>query len=66
MVVGLLLNKFRGHIERGPFNRMQDLRVGGHSPRKAEVAELDHTICGEEDILRFHIPVNNAVRMQVM
>lgn len=61
VVVGLLLYQFRGHIERGPFNRMQDLRVGGHCPRKAEVAELDHTICREEDILRFHVPVNNAV-----
>ena len=36
-----------------------------HQPGKPEVAEFDHTELGDQDVLGFHVPMNNLSRRRI-
>jgi len=46
-------------------NRCQYKCVGAHRACKSKVAESHHTPFAEQNILRFHIPVQNPVSVQI-
>lgn len=74
VVVRLLLDQLRRHVQRGALglaeqpvylDRGEHNRVRAHRAREAEVAELDDAVVADEDVLGLHIPVDNAVFVQV-
>ena len=65
MVVRLLLDQLRGHVERGALDRGQHKGVQTEVPGEAEVTELGPTFGVEEDVLGFDVPVADAVRVDI-
>ena len=65
-VVRLLHYELRCHVKRRPLDTREDDRVRGHGPREAEVAQLDAAVGANEDVLRLHVAVDDAVRVQVV
>ena len=66
MVVGLLLDKLWSHVQGGPLDGCEDHGVAGHGPGKPKVAELDDAIGPDQDVLRLHVPVDDAVGVQIV
>mmetsp|Transcript_23406 Transcript_23406/g.56011 ORF Transcript_23406/g.56011 Transcript_23406/m.56011 type:complete len:249 (-) Transcript_23406:293-1039(-) len=66
VVVGLLLHQLRRHVQRGALDGGEHHRVAGHGPREAKVAELHGPIAPDEDVLRFHVPVDDPVGVEVV
>ena len=66
VVVRQLLHQLRRHVERRTLDRGQHDRIGRHRPREAEIAELHDSIGGYQYVLRFHVSVDDAMRMQIV
>lgn len=65
-VVRLLLHELGCHVQGRSLDAGQDDRVGGHRPREAEVAELDPAVGADQNVLRLHVAVNDAVGVEVV
>ena len=66
MVVRLLLHQLGRHVQRRSFDAREHHGVGGHGSRESKVAELDHAPAPDEDVLRFHVAVDDAVAVEVV
>ena len=66
MVVRKLLDEFWGQVKRRALNGGQNDCVGRHRTSESKIAELDYTVSRDQDVLRFHISVNDPVRVQVV
>ena len=66
MVVRLLLHQLGRHVQRRSFDAREHHGVRGHGSRESKVAELDHAPAADEDVLRFHVAVDDAVAVEVV
>lgn len=66
MVVRLLLHELGRHVQRRALDGREDERVVGHGPGEPEVAELHGAVGADEDVLRLHVAVDDAVRVEVV
>ena len=66
MIVGLFLDNFGGHVERSSFEGGEDLGLVAHVAGKPKIAEFNDPVGGHEDILGFHVPVGDAVGVDVV
>lgn len=66
VVIGLLLHEFWGHVQRRPLDGRQHHGVGGHGSGKPKVTQLHRPVGPDQHILRLHVPVDYAVRVQVV
>ena len=66
VVVWLLLHKLWRHVEWRPLDGGHHHGVARHGARKAKVAELDDTPGTNENVLRLHVAVDDAVAMQIL
>ena len=66
VVVWQLLNQFWCHVQGRSLNRGQHDRIGTHGAGEAKIAKLDDTVGRYQNVLRFHVTVNDAVRVQIV
>ena len=60
------LHQLRAHVERRPFDRSEDGRLLRHRPREAKVTEHHARVRPDQHVLRLHVPVDHALRVQVV
>lgn len=66
MIIWQLLDEFRCHIQRSTLDRSQYDSVGGHGSCKTKVTQFDDTIGGYQNVLWFHISMDDPVRVQII
>ena len=66
VVVGQFLHQLWSHVQRSSLDRGEHDGVGRHRPGEPEVTELDDAVCRDKDVLRLHVSMNDAVRVQVV
>ena len=66
MIVWLLLDNFGGHVERSSFEGGEYFSLVAHVAGKSKIAEFNDPVGGHEDILGFHVPVSDAVGVDVV
>jgi len=66
VIVRLFLHEFWRHVQRGALDRCQRQRLLGERAREAEVAQLELAVRSNENILWFHVAVDDFVRVQVV
>ena len=66
VIVRLFLHQLWCHVQRSSFDGGQHHCVAGHGTSKAEIAQLDNSICSNQNILRLHVAMDDAVGVEVM
>ena len=66
VVVRLFLDELRRHVQRRSFDAGEHHGVAGHGPGEPKVAELDDASAADEDVLRLHVAVDDAVGVKVV
>lgn len=66
MVVRLLLDHFRRHVERSALEGSQHFCLIAHAASEPEIAQFYNTIAGHENVLGFHISMSDAIGVYVM
>mmetsp|Transcript_23688 Transcript_23688/g.70297 ORF Transcript_23688/g.70297 Transcript_23688/m.70297 type:complete len:271 (-) Transcript_23688:18-830(-) len=66
VVVRLLLHQFWCHVERRALDGRENHGVARHGAGKPKVAQLHRAVAANQDVLRLHVSVDDAVRVQVV
>ena len=66
MVIWLFLHQLWCHVQRRSLDRSQHHCVTGHGTCKTKVAEFDNPIRSNQDVLRLHVTMNDAIGVEVM
>ena len=66
MVIGQFLHELRRHVQGSTLDRGQHNRVRRHGPGEAEIAKLDDAVCRDQNVLRLHVTMNDAVTVKIV
>ena len=61
MIVWEFLNQFRSHIQRSSLNGSKNDSVCRHRTSETEITKFDDAVCRNQNVLRFHISVDDAM-----
>ena len=66
VVVGLLVDHLRGHVERRPLDGGEHESVDRQVPREPEVAELGDAVGVDQNVLGLDVAMQDPVRVEVV
>lgn len=66
VIIWLFLHQFRRHVQGCALDGRDHHRVARHGARKPKVTQLDNTTCTNENVLGFHISMDDAVAVEVV
>jgi hypothetical protein len=61
VVVRELLHKLRSHVKWGTLDRGQHDGISRHGTSETEITKLNNTVSRDQDVLRFHISMDDPV-----